>query len=272
MAVTRQKKEDILSKLEENFKSATSIAFTTNNKLTVEDITTIRRELLKANAKFMIAKKTLIKLAFKKVNGMDLEDSMLPNQIAILFSKGDKIAGLTILNKFVKEFKKEEKINFVGGYFDGEIMDKNKISVIADLPSKEALLARLLGSMMSPLSSLARFFDAAKTDMEAKGVTDLKALKNAKPVEPKKEEVKEIPKVEESTVVIETTTEETTETQAVETTETPAEATEETTSEVTANEITEEIVEAPEETFAEIIEEVHVEAEEVIEEKKEEQA
>lgn len=223
MAVSRQKKEDILAKLEQDFKSANSIAFTTNTKLTVEEITSIRRELIPVDAKYVVAKKTLIKMAFKNIYNLDIEDSMLPNQISVLFSKWDKIAGLAVINKFAKEFAKEKKIEFVGGYFDEKIVSKEEITTIANLPSREVLLAKLLGSMMSPLSALARFFDAAKTDMEAKWAKTVADLASSAP---KKEEAKVEEVVEAAPVVEETPAVEATEevvAPAEETTETPAE-------------------------------------------------
>lgn len=80
------------------------------------------------------------------------------------------------MNKYIKEWQKEGKIKFVGGYFDGILLDAKAISRIASLPSREVLLAKLLGSMMSPVSGLARFFDGAKKSMEARGLKTAKDL------------------------------------------------------------------------------------------------
>ena len=81
---------------------------------------------------------------------------------------------------------------FVGGYMDGRLMDGAETKKLATLPSREVLLAKLLGSMMSPLSGLARFFDAAKKDLETNNLTkvgDLTASAPAKaPETPKAEE------------------------------------------------------------------------------------
>ncbi|MDQ1344138.1 MAG: large subunit ribosomal protein [Patescibacteria group bacterium] len=171
MAVTRAKKSEILAVLEAHLKDATSVAFTSNNALTVEDIDAIRKDARAQNGVFMLAKKTLIRIAFKNVLGADLNLDTLPGQVAIVISKGDKIATLAAVNKYVAEFKKEGKIKFVGGYIDGRIMDAVETSKLAGLPSREVLLAKLLGSMMSPLSGLARFFDGAKNELAAKSAT-----------------------------------------------------------------------------------------------------
>ena len=171
MAVTRAKKSEILATLEAHLKDATSVAFTSNNKLTVEDIDSIRDDVRAQNGVFMLAKKTLIRIAFKNVLNADLDLDTLPGQVAIVISKGDKIAALAAVNKYVAEFKKEQKIKFVGGYIDGRVLGETEAAKLAGLPSREVLLAKLLGSMMSPLSGLARFFDGAKNEIAAKSVT-----------------------------------------------------------------------------------------------------
>ena len=62
-------------------------------------------------------------------------------------------------------------MTFVAGYMEGRLMDATETAKLATLPSREVLLAKLLGSMMSPLSGLARFFDAAGKDLTAKSLT-----------------------------------------------------------------------------------------------------
>ncbi|MDP2103738.1 MAG: 50S ribosomal protein L10, partial [Candidatus Gracilibacteria bacterium] len=145
MAVSKEKKSEILAILEQHLKESVSVGFTSNTALTALDVFTMKRELRAASTTFMLAKKTLMRLAFKNVHGVDLDLDTLPGQVAIIFSKGDKVAGLAIVNKFATEWKKEEKMKFVGGYFDGVILDAKAMTRIAGLPSREVLLAKLLG-------------------------------------------------------------------------------------------------------------------------------
>ena len=182
MAISKAKKGEILATLEAHLKTSTSVGFTTNNKMTALDVNTMKKELRAANTTFMLAKKTLIKIAFKNVFNIEVALESLPGQVAIVVSKGDKIAGLSIVNKYANEWRKEEKMKFVGGYFDGALLDAKAISRIASLPSREVLLAKLLGSMMSPLSGLARFFDAAGKELALKGVTKVGDIASAAPV------------------------------------------------------------------------------------------
>ncbi len=176
MAISKAKKGEILATLEAHLKASTSVAFTTNTALTALDVNTMKKELRAQNTTFMLAKKTLMCIAFKNVFNVELSIDSLPGQVAIIISKGDKVAGLAVVNKYAKEWAKEGKMKFVGGFFDGVLLDAKAISRIAGLPSREVLLAKLLGSMMSPVSGLARFFDGAKKDMEAKGLKIAKDL------------------------------------------------------------------------------------------------
>ena len=193
MAVTKAKKSEQLAALEAHLKEAKSVAFTSNNKITVLEVSALKRDLRAQNAAYVVAKKTLIRIAFKNVYSVDLNLATLPGQVAVVISKGDAIAPLGVTNKYANEWKKEEKMTFVGGYMDGRMMDGTETKKLATLPSREVLLAKLLGSMMSPLSGLARFFDAAKKDLEAKSLTKVSDLIGSAPAPVKAEKKEEAP-------------------------------------------------------------------------------
>lgn len=190
MAVSKAKKAEQLASLEALLKEAKSVGFTSNQKITVSEVTDLRKELRTQDAKFLVAKKTLIRIAFKNALGQDLDIDTLPGQVAMVIANDDPVAPLGIANKFAsqKEWKKAEKMTFVGGYFEEAIVDAETITKIASLPSKDTLLAKLLGSMMSPLSGLARFLDAAKGDLEEKSLEKVADLTVETPAEEKKEE------------------------------------------------------------------------------------
>jgi large subunit ribosomal protein L10 len=210
MAVSKAKKSEQLAVLEAHLKDATSVAFTSNTKVTVLEVSALKRDLRAQNAILLTIKKTLIRIAFKNVYNAELNLHTLPGQVALVIAKGDAIAPLGVTNKYVNDWKKEEKMTFVGGYMEGRLMDGAETKKLATLPSREVLLARLLGSMMSPLSGLARFLDAAKKDLEAKSLTKVGDLIGSAPAPAKKEEapapVVEAPKVEEAPVVAEVIT------------------------------------------------------------------
>jgi len=183
MALTRTKKEEVLSNLKTILEEANSVGFTTNSWLTVEEVTNLRVSLREVNAKFVLAKKTLIKIAFKDVYNVELDDSLLPNQIALVLSNEDAVAGLGKVNDFMKKGQPgEEKMEWTGAYFEEEVLDAASAKEVAGMPSRETLLGRLVGSLQSPLSGLARFLDAAAKEVETQW------KENLSQIEVKKEE------------------------------------------------------------------------------------
>ena len=170
MAVTKQKKSEILENLKTLIQNAESIAFTSNKGLSVDDITGIRIKLREANSTITLAKKTLIKLAFKEVHNVELPDDILPGQIAMVCSNDDAVAGLGKVNDYVKSKAGKEKMEWTWAYFEWEVKDADQAKQIASMPSRETLLGRLVGSMKSPISGLARFFDAAAEELDTKWV------------------------------------------------------------------------------------------------------
>ncbi len=207
MAVTKAKKSEQLTALEAHLKEAKSVAFTSNQKITALEVSNLKKDLRAQNAVFLIVKKTLIRIAFKNVYAHEIDLATLPGQVALVIAKGDAIAPFGVTNKYSKEWAKEEKMVFVAGYIEGRMMDAAETKKLATLPSREVLLAKLLGSMMSPLSGLARFFDAAGKDLTAKSLATVKDLIGSAPAPAKAEKkeeapapVAEAPKVEEAPV------------------------------------------------------------------------
>ena len=193
MAVSKGKKSEILEELKTLIKGAKSISFTTNSWLTVEEISNLRNKLREANSSFTIAKKTLIKLAFKEVYDVEISDDILSWQIAMLCSNDDAVAWMSVANSVMKELK--EKMVWAWSYFEWELKWVEETQVIASMPSRDTLLWRLVWSMQSPISALARFFDAASKDLEEKGKSKVWELEwkkenNGSNEETKIEEVK----------------------------------------------------------------------------------
>ncbi len=183
MALTKAQKVEVLNKLKDLIKNAESIGFTSNSGLTVAEITDLRVKLREVNWTFTLAKKTLIKKAFKEVFDVEIDDSLLPGQIALVVSRDDAVSALGKVNEFRKEVK--DKIEWTWAYFEWELKDAEETAQIASMPSRETLLWRLVGSLQSPLSSLARFFDAAAKELEEKWKSKVWEL------EGKKEEAEE---------------------------------------------------------------------------------
>lgn len=192
MAVSKTKKVEILNELIEKFKEAKSIWFASTTTLTVDDFASLRKDLREVNATYTLAKKTLIKKALKESLNLEVDLSNLPGQIGAVCSNDDAVAGLGKVNDLVKKTK-GEKVTWALSIFEWEIKDLEETKTIAGLPSRETLLGRLVGSMQSPISGLARFFSAAKDELETKGKEKVGELEWAPTTEeaPKAEEKKE---------------------------------------------------------------------------------
>lgn len=191
MAVTRAKKSEILSVLIENIKNAKSVGFAQTNGMKVSEFSELRAELRTVNTTYNLAKKTLVRIAVKEALGLDLDLSLIPGQVGVVCSNDDAVAGLSKTNAYItKTFNKKvevQKISWVASIFEGKVNGLEETKVIASMPSRETLLGRLVGSMMSPLSGMARFLDAAWKELETQGKTKVGQLEGKKAESPKEE-------------------------------------------------------------------------------------
>lgn len=148
MAITREKKGEILQDLVEKFGRSKSIVFADYRGLDVASISELRSELRKEGAEMKVAKKTLIGLAAKDSVG-ELDKSIMEGPVVATFSYEDPLSGIRILFKFSK---KNDNIKLLGGIIDGKMVGLNIIQQYAKLPSREELLAKFIGSINAPLS------------------------------------------------------------------------------------------------------------------------
>lgn len=180
MAVTKQQKSEIFNELVSKFKEAKSIGFASTNKMTVEEFSELRKSLREVNASYTIAKKTIVVKAIKEALNIDVEISNLEGQIWAICSNTDAISGLGKVNTFMKEVNGKKgdlgKMAWSISIFEWEVKSKEETKVLASMPSRETLLSRLVGSMKSPISKLARFVDAAAKEVEAQWKTKVGEL------------------------------------------------------------------------------------------------
>jgi large subunit ribosomal protein L10 len=161
MAITRQKKEEILAELVEKFKNAKSVAFGQYAGMSVTDISEMRNKMREEDVEFKVAKKTLMKLAAKEV-GLELPDEILEGTVGAAFSYEDVVAGPKLLKATAKEI---EVVKLLGGVMDGKVLSTSEMKELADLPSKEALLAKFVGMMQGPLRSFHGVLNTPLTSM-----------------------------------------------------------------------------------------------------------
>ena len=151
MAITKQKKESLISELDGLLKNAVSLVFVKFNRLNVADTTNLRRTLRNNGVGYKVAKKTLMKrvLGTKSISG-DMPE--LPGEIAIAYGD-DATAPAREVYTFLKDHK--ENIEIVGGMFEGKYMSGVQMLEIATIPSREVLLSKIAFLLKSPMQRLA---------------------------------------------------------------------------------------------------------------------
>ena len=157
-------KQPIVEEISNSIKDAQAVVLVNYSGLTVEQDTILRKELREAGVQYKVYKNTMMHFA---IQGTEFEglDEYLAGPSAFAFSYEDATAGASILNKVAKDVK---ELEFKAGVVEGVVYDAEGMKKIADIPSREVLLSKLLGSFKSPLSSFARVIDQiAKKDAAA---------------------------------------------------------------------------------------------------------
>ena len=160
--MARPDKAAAVAELTEDFKSATATYLTEYRGLTVTSMKQLRRSL-GADTKYSVVKNTLTKIAAKNA-GVEISDDLLAGPSAVAFIKGDAIDAARNL----KNFQKENPLLVIkGGIYEGKFVTTAEILKLADLESREVLLAKLAGAMKGSLAKAARTFDALRIKLEA---------------------------------------------------------------------------------------------------------
>jgi large subunit ribosomal protein L10 len=139
----------------EQFKEATATVVTEYRGLSVANLKDLRRSL-GDSAKYTILKNTLVKRAVAEA-GIDGLDELFVGPTAIAFVTGETVDAAKALKKFSKDHK---ALVIKGGYMDGRAVTVSEIETIADLESREVLLAKLAGAMKANLNKAAGLFNA----------------------------------------------------------------------------------------------------------------
>lgn len=152
----RSLKEAKVAEIKEKLEKANSVVLSQYQGLTVEEDTVLRKNLREAGVEYKVYKNTLVILAAKEL-GLEGIVEYLEGPVAIAFGYEDVTVAARVLDDFAKDHK---KLELKAGIVEGEIYDTDKIKQLATIPSKEVLIAKLLGSIKSPISSFARVINA----------------------------------------------------------------------------------------------------------------
>lgn len=153
--MAKAEKATAVAEISEQFKSSTATVVTEYRGLTVANLAELRRSL-SGIATYSVAKNTLVKRAAAEA-GIEGLDDLFAGPTAIAFINGEAVDAARAIKKFAKDNK---ALVIKGGYMDGHALTVSEVERIADLESREVLLAKLAGAMKGNLSKAAGLFNA----------------------------------------------------------------------------------------------------------------
>ena len=153
MGVTSAK-QAVVAQLKEQLESAKGVVLTSYKGLTVAQDTELRRELREAGVSYHVVKNTMLRIAAKEA-GIEGIEEHLEGTTAFAFSTEDAVAPAKVICGFIKKNKLEdaEVLTVKVGMVEGKVIGVDEVKALATLPSREELIAKLLGSMNAPISN-----------------------------------------------------------------------------------------------------------------------
>ena len=152
----KEVKQVVIDEIKAKFDKSVSVVAVDYLGITVAEADELRKNLREANVEFTVYKNTLVKRAIAGTPDEALSD-VLKGSSAFAFCEEDATASARVIAKSIKKFN---KMAFKGGIVEGQFFDADQIKDLSEIPSREELIARFMGSIQSPVSQLARTFKA----------------------------------------------------------------------------------------------------------------
>lgn len=147
-----EEKKLLVSEIKEKLNQAQSVVVVENKGLNVAQVTELRNKLREVGVEYKVYKNTLVNLAAKENEITGLDD-YLQGPTAWAFSMNDPVSAAKVLLPFIKN--SNEKVAIKGGILENRVIGQAEVKALADLPSREVLLAQVVGAMQSPLVGMA---------------------------------------------------------------------------------------------------------------------
>ncbi len=155
MAITRQRKEELVARYRELLEASTALVFTDYRGVTVAQINELRSQLKETGTTYMVVKNRLLKLALEQAGRPSELDGLLTGPNAVAFLGEDIGKGVKTLRDWIRQ-SGDELITIKGALLEDEVLDAERAASLANLPTREEMLATLLATIMAPASQLAR--------------------------------------------------------------------------------------------------------------------
>lgn len=151
--VTQAQKQERLVELKDQLSRAQLAVVSDYRGLTVKEMTNLRRKIQESGGEYTVAKNTLLRRALSETEGMPQIDGVLAGPTALVLGYDDPVGPVKALMDYLKDNKKELDVR--GGILEGRQVSAEDLKQIATLPSREELVAKLMGSMQSPAQGVA---------------------------------------------------------------------------------------------------------------------
>ena len=158
MSKNIEAKKGVVADIKQKFEKAQSAVLVDYRGLNVAEDTELRNQLRKAGVEYAVLKNTMINLAVKDM-GLDEMKAHLEGPTAVAFGYEDAVAPAKVLSDFIK---KSKKMSIKCGVCDGAYIDEAGVQALANTPSREVLIAKIMGSMMSSVSKFVYALEAIR--------------------------------------------------------------------------------------------------------------
>ncbi len=151
MSANFEAKKAVVQEITEKIKASKSVVFVDYNKLTVKEVSELRNKCKQADCEYKVYKNTLVRKALNDLGFKDF-DADLNGPTAVAFG-ADETAAAKVMVAAAKDY--DQKITLKSAFVDNSYVDKAGVKALASMPSREELVAKMLGSMQAPMSNFA---------------------------------------------------------------------------------------------------------------------
>ncbi len=170
----KNEKVEGVAQIKSMIENSTGMYLVDYSGVNVEDINQLRREFLNENITYKVFKNTLLKRALQDIGGYEEFEPLLVGMTGIAFSGENFAAPAKIIKNY---FKTKKKFSFKGSYLESQFYDAEQLDVLASMPTKEEIMASIVGSIAAPASGIVGAINAVMRDLV--GVVDAISNKQA---------------------------------------------------------------------------------------------
>ena len=161
MSKNLELKKQVVSDIVKKFQDAQSVIVVSYSGLTVEQVTGLRAQFRANGVEYCVLKNTLVRRALDDM-GITGLDHTLSGPSAYAFGMNDPVSPAKVVYDFINKNKDDGRLSVKAGLMDGQVLDAKQVKALSELPSKEVLLSRLVGSLQAPVAKLVYFLEALR--------------------------------------------------------------------------------------------------------------